>query len=181
MFAASSPVDGRGFPVATRPRPYVKIFNPTAVLADRLFRAQADSRRWVLELAQPATGAAARLHEPILSSKGLTGESGSKTILAGICCRRPQPGPLPRSGIFPAREYLPAGPVAAFPAGGAIRAAQRDRPAHPHDRVPPRRRSASQPGGDPLPALRPRPFPAAGPEPRHLPQPPAACRQASPL
>jgi hypothetical protein len=181
MYEASSPIDGRGFPVATRPRPHVKIINRISVSADRFFRTQADSRRWILGLAQPATGPVVRLHEPILWLKGLTGELVSETIPAGVRFRRLRPGGLPRPGAPPVRGYFPAGKVAAVHASDTISALKRDRPPHSHDRVPARRRSASPPGGDPLPAARPRPFPAVGPEPRHLPKPPAASGEASPL
>ena len=99
MYEESSPVEGRGFPVATRPRPLLKIFNRISVWADRFFRTQADSRRWILGLAQPATGSVVRLHEPILWLKGLTDELVSETIPEGVRFRRLRPGGLPRSGV----------------------------------------------------------------------------------
>jgi len=69
MYEESSPIEGRGVPVATRPRPLVKIFNRTSVWADRFFRTQADPGRWGLGSAQPATVSGFRLHEPILRLK----------------------------------------------------------------------------------------------------------------
>ena len=181
MYEESSPNEGRGVPVANRTGPCLTFFIKILIWADKFFRTQADPGRLILGLAQPATGSVVRLPEPILWLKDPTGESRFETIPEGVGFRRLRPGGLPRSGAPPVREYFPAGKVAAVHASNTISALERDRPPHSHDRVPARRRSATHPGGDPVPAPRPRPFPAGGPQPRHLPKPAAATRGACPL
>ncbi len=181
MYEASSPVEDRQVPVANRTGPHLTFFYPTSICADRFFRTQADPGTWGLGLAQPATVSGVRLHEPILRLKDQPGESVSETIPVDLLVYRPGPGGFSRSAGFPGRGYFPAHKITAVLTPDTVSALERDRHPHSHDRVPARRRSASPPGGDPVPAARSRPFPAGDPEPRHLPRPAAATGGASPL
>lgn len=181
MYAASSPVEGRGGPVATRTGLYRPFLIKTSIFADRFFRTQADPGQLTHGSAQPATVPDVRLHEVILRLRDLTGESWSETLAADLLWRRPGLGDSCRPGGFPGPGYNSAHQVTVVYAPDTVSALERDRYSHPHDHPQARRRSAPPPGGDPLPAPRPRPISPGDPEPRHFPKPPAASRGASPL
>ncbi len=181
MYAASSPVEARGGPVANRIALHRPVLIKTLVYADRFFRTQADPGQLTLGSAQPATVPDVRLHEVILRLRDLTGESVYETITADLLWPRPGPGDSCRPEGFTGPGYDSAHQVAVVCAPDTVSALERDRYSHSHDHPQAWRRSAPPPGGDALPAARTRPIPAGGPEPRHLPKPPAASRGASSL
>src|SRR5665647_1309864 len=174
MCAASSPVKVRGTPVANRTGPHRTLFNIISIRPDRFFRTQADPGTWVLGSAQPATLPGVRLHEAILKLRNLTGDSLSETLPADLLWCRPGPGDFWRPDGFPGHGYYRADTVADVFSPDTVSALERKRHPHSHDHLPARRRSASHPGGDLVPAVGSRPIPARGPKPRHLPRPPGA-------
>ena len=174
MYEPNSAVEGRGVPVAYRTGPHLTSFIKITISADKSLSTRADSRRWVLGSAQPAIVPGGRLPEPVLRLKDPSGESRFEIFPADVRVRYPGPGDFSHCGDFPGRGYFPADKLAAVFSPDTVSALERDRHPYSHDRPAARRRSASPPGGDPLPATRPRPFPAGGSEPWHLPKPPTA-------
>ena len=181
MCAASSPVKVQSILAADRIGRRRIWLNKISIRPDRFLSPQADPGTWVPGPAPPATLSGVRLHEAILRLRNLTGDSGSKTIPADLLRSCPGLGDFGRRRSFPGPGNYRADTVAAVCSPDTVSAFEREGHPHSHDRLPARRRPASHPGGDSVPAAGARPLSAGGPQPRHLPRPQAASGGASPL
>jgi hypothetical protein len=180
MSEASLAVEVQGVPAAPPPPPLNSI-KQISIGADKFFRTQADSGRWVPGSAQPAAVWGVRLHELILSLRGSTGESAAGNIQAGTRFRGLGPDGLPGSRFSRGAGIISSHKVAADYSPDTVSALKRAGPPHPHEPLMALRGAALHPGGDPVPASRPWPVPAGGHKPRHPPGLPAASGAASPL
>jgi hypothetical protein len=138
MFEASLAAEDQGVLAATPPAPLNFLYQ-NSIWADRFLKTQADSGRWVLGSAQPATVWGVRLHELILSLRGSTSESAAGNIQVGTRFRGPGLDGLPGSR---------------FSRGAGIISSRQGAPDYSPDTVSALKRAGPPHPDDPLPALR---------------------------